>query len=376
MKIKYENKKIMIDRKIILLIYFVIVIVSKILRYTVMKQTLVDTARGYQIVNDILYNSDLHFAFSDINSSLAFNNAAVIFKIINIFGLTTYIQFEIYITIVWNMIVILIISNIDKLKSNSEGVFIISTIAILNIFNFTISKEPIQLLYFLLMYLFLISKIRAKSKFWFCIFVILISVLTYRSYYILFAFFSCVLYIIFSIFKKKERIKVKHIIIILFFIYITYVLFLYASNVFFPGAYSELLWLKSHTELSPAATQIYNVLNNPTTNNFKLALEYVILMIRLLVPYEIAFKGPKYLLFVLYQLMISFYLIKCIINYKKNDEITNYSLLLFIGFLLASVTFEPDYGSWVRHESVAFPLLLLIIGIKNKKYKENNEVRI
>ncbi len=373
MNLKYGDKKIIIDKKIILLLYVIIVIISKIVRYTVMKQTLVDTARGFQMLSDILYNKSLHLKISDIGSSLAFNNAAVIFKSINIFKLSTYVQFEIYITILWNLIVMYMILRLKNFQNNTISLFIMATISVLNIFNFTLSKEPIQLLYFLWIYMVLTSNLKNdRLKYLLCIFVIFISVFSYRNYYILFAFFSCVIYILFLVLNNKKKIGLKDIIFIILLIYIVYVVFLFASSILFPSSFKELLWLKSHKELYPAATQIYNVLNNPTSNIFKLSLEYVLLMIRLLIPYELILKGPKYLLFVIYQILITGYLIKAIKNYKNNDMISNYSLYLFISFLLASVTFEPDYGSWVRHESVAFPLMFLIMGLRPKSWKNKN----
>lgn len=37
------------------------------------------------------------------------------------------------------------------------------------------------------------------------------------------------------------------------------------------------------------------------------------------------------------------------------------ALYLYIAFLLCSAAFEPDFGSWIRHQGVALPVLLLLI---------------
>ena len=37
------------------------------------------------------------------------------------------------------------------------------------------------------------------------------------------------------------------------------------------------------------------------------------------------------------------------------------ALYLYLAFLLCSAAFEPDFGSWIRHQGVALPIILLIL---------------
>ena len=71
---------------------------------------------------------------------------------------------------------------------------------------------------------------------------------------------------------------------------------------------------------------------------------------------------------------------------KNNTKSQNLALYIYIAFILGSATFEPDFGSWVRHEAATFPILMIVTKIVqmdekieqeyerngNKDYKENN----
>ena len=37
------------------------------------------------------------------------------------------------------------------------------------------------------------------------------------------------------------------------------------------------------------------------------------------------------------------------------------ALYTYLAFLLCSAMFEPDFGSWLRHQSVAFPIIIYIL---------------
>ena len=370
MKIKFGSKEIQINKYFIFGFYLVFVIIAKVIRYTVMKSVLVDTARGFGMLDQILYNSNLHFQFSDENASMAFNNADVIFKTINIFGLSTYIQFEVYITILWNILILFIINRIDEVRDNIVGLYILLTIAVMNIFNFTLSKEPIQMLYFVLMYIVLGSKkISDNWKFILSIGVVLLSAITFRSYYILMAMFSIVMVFLCNIFIiRKEKVRLRHILIIIAMICVVYFVFLNIAKVMYPSSYKDLL--KYRLKLHDANSEIHTLIPGSKGNLVLFVIDYMLVVIRLMIPIELITMGPKYIIFVVYQIMVTYFVVSRLINIKRISKIERYSLYLYIGFILASATFEPDFGSWVRHEAVAFPLMLTLLGLKSKKKEE------
>ena len=69
--------------------------------------------------------------------------------------------------------------------------------------------------------------------------------------------------------------------------------------------------------------------------------------------------------------------IKVTLNYKKISDIRRISLYIYFAFLLGSATFEPDFGSWIRHEAVLFPILLILMDINkhNDSNKDKENVR-
>lgn len=367
MKKKESKENKIFGISLILLIYILIVIMSKVIRYTVMKFSLVDLSRGDEILYQILYDANLKFIFSITDSTIAFNNTAVIFKAINFFRLSTYTQFEIYITILWNIIVILLILKLDKLKNNMQAIYLILTIAVLNIFNFTLAKEPVQFLYFLAIYYILNKNIKTNYKLFWSIFIILISTFTFRNYYILFAFFTCISYVFVNfVFKKAKKIKLIHILLCFGIIIGSILIFLIVAEKITPSSYYELLTVRTHSSRE-AMTKIRTLISGSTSNKYNYIIEYILIIFRMLFPFELLGKGVKYIFFIFYQLIITFNLLYCIKKFKKNDDLTNLSLCLYIGFILASATFEPDFGSWIRHEAVTFPIFLIIMDINRKK---------
>lgn len=372
MKLTFASKELKINKYFIFGLYLVLVIIAKVVRYTVMKNVLVDSARGFSMLDQILYNENLHFQFSDENASMAFNNAEVIFKAINVFGLSTYVQYEILITILWNILILFIIARINKIEDSLVGIYIILTIAVMNIFNFTLSKEPIQMLYFVLMYLILSAKkISDKWKFVLSLGVVYLSTITFRSYYILMIMFSIVIAFLCNVLIiKKERVKFKHILCIIIMIAISYFIFLNIAKVVFPSSYNDLL--KYRLKTHEANSEIHTLISGSRRNLVLFVMDYMLVVIRLMIPVELVAMGPKYIIFVIYQIMVTYFIINKIKNIKRISKIERYALYLYIGFILASATFEPDFGSWVRHEAVAFPILIVMIGLKNKQKEKNS----
>ena len=134
-------------------------------------------------------------------------------------------------------------------------------------------------------------------------------------------------------------------------------------------------------------------------------------------PFELLIKGKiKYIFFIVFQSLLVLFIERAFINRKKNDitiveeeeeneednkeEVTisdndeetvfqedfedeieenddqrvlrlqqeedrrlsrTSALYLYLAFLLCSAAFEPDFGSWIRHQGVALPIILLIL---------------
>lgn len=159
-------------------------------------------------------------------------------------------------------------------------------------------------------------------------------------------------------------------------------------------------------------------------NRLLATVDYVIKIFRLMFPVELLIKGKvKYLFFIAFQVLLAFFISRAFINRRKpeaeeeeeeeeeeeaalatadiqvNEEEANSpqvadeeeeyeeeeeeddnedeeivkkreedrrqtrtaALYLYLAFLLCSAAFEPDFGSWIRHQGVALPIILLIL---------------
>lgn len=353
---------------VIILLFFVAIFLGKIVRYSVMKETLVDVGIGWNMIRYI-NQGNIDFGLTikneeDTNVIGATDNANAIFSFINVFKINTYYGFEIYISVIWNIILLIIIINLKKNFSIFESIFILASVSVLNIFNFCLAKEPIQMLYFILMYLILISNKSDKSKFIMCDLIFLLCSFTYRNYYILMFAFMIFVYLIYKyILEKMSRVKFKHIILVVFLIFICYFTFLNLAKIIDINAYNELIRVRTRT--SDAASDMRTIFKS--NNLFVFTIDYLIMLIRMLIPIELIKMGPKYIIYVVYQVLITSILIKNFISIKKISNTRRIAIYIFIAFLMGSAAFEPDFGSWIRHESVLFPIILVIGNIKEKK---------
>ena len=159
-------------------------------------------------------------------------------------------------------------------------------------------------------------------------------------------------------------------------------------------------------------------------NKLLATVDYVIKIFRLLFPVELLIKGKvKYLFFIAFQVLLAYFISRAFINrrkpeeeeeeddeeeaeeeaalaiadilvneevnspqvsdeeeYEEEEEVDDYedeeiekkkeedrrqtrtaALYLYLAFLLCSAAFEPDFGSWIRHQGVALPIILLIL---------------
>ena len=328
-----------------------------------MKTVLVDEGAGHEFLQEILYGNII-FSILSPDSTVTYL-FSWFYKILKI---DTYVEFEIVISIIWNMILLLmILKNKKKVYSFTETIFLMLSIMVLNIFDFCLSKEPIQMLYFIFIYLILKSnRIGEKKQYILSLLVILLSVFTFRTYYILIILFTITIQILCKMFIiKKETVKIVDIAKIIFLIGLVYFIFLNIAKIFSPENFNELIRVRLRT--SSAASDMGSLFHS--INLVIFCIDYLIMLIRMAIPIELLPLGIKYIPYVIYQLFITYYFIKALRNIKKNQPEQNIALYIFIGFFLASATFEPDFGSWVRHESVVLPIIFIFNGmiIKNKK---------
>jgi len=375
MKIK-EN--FFVKTTVIIVSMIFLILGAKVIRYTIMKSVLVDESSGHGMVDMINYNSNTMVS-SEYQTEEELNAATrtvKIFKNLNFFELNTYGEFEIYITIIWNAILLIIMFAMRKKLNVMQAVFLVLTILVLNIFNFNLAKEPIQMLYFILIYIIITNKaINETFKYWICFGILYWASATFREYYILIAGFMIgASWICKTFMLAKDKLKFFDIVVVVFALGVGYFLLLTIAKNVLPEEYYELVRVR--TRETEARTDISNLITDDDSNLVLFTLDYLLMLVRMMVPVELLTFGPKYWPYVAYQVMITFYVISALKNIKKNNKSKNIALYVYLGFLCGSATFEPDFGSWVRHEAAIAPVLFILADMYRFKQSETDlEIR-
>ncbi len=169
-------------------------------------------------------------------------------------------------------------------------------------------------------------------------------------------------------------IRRRHIVITVLLCFIGVFVFFYISQFISYDDYVEALNVRDGTAISvdeagAAASAIYNPIE-VNSNLGIFAFDYVINAVRMMVPIELIFKSPAYAPFFIYQIFILFYLFRTMKNIRNIDRKMLVVLSAFVAYFFGSVVFEPDFGSWVRHEATTFPILQLL-AYRSKNYQKN-----
>lgn len=372
-------KKIKVAVEVVIILCVIMALFGKLIRHTVMYESLVKPGIGWHMINDIVGNTQkfgltIKNSYSNEEVAGAAQNACAFFSTINVFHFDTYYSLEVYITILWNVLFLIITVRLKKSFNIGEVLFLAMTIAVLNIFDFCVAKEPIQMLYFVGMYAILCSKKSDKFKFLGIILMYILCYATYRNYYILMAGFFIYLWLIYNVLISKiNKVTKKNMFIIIMSIFTCYFIFLNIIKIIDNSAYSELIRVRLRE--STAASDMRAIFKSDNLAVF--TLDYIIMLVRMLFPIELVRMGPKYFIYFIYQIVITLLLIKNIKLINNISYTKRIALFTFMAFLMGSAAFEPDFGSWIRHEAVTFPVIYVMTGIKEiKNERELNEEKI
>ena len=290
----------------------------------------------------------------------AYEVAADFFRNINIFHFTTMLQWSIFLGILFNIFfIILFLSN--RGLDFKQTIFALMYTGILNIYIYNVGKDTIQLLIFTILFIIINLKIKNWIKIVGCFFVLFWESTFYRDYYIIIAFFF--LCIVLGIcFLRKKNVKVGFIkgVMILLILYAVVFVFLGIARESMPEDYDAVMVCKENTTQLGADTTI----DDKIAHEGKLLpfmANYVINSFRMAIPYELLKSGIYYLPFVAFEIFLIYYLVKAIFRLYKMDFKQILALSAFIAYFMGSVLFEPDFGSFVRHEAATFPVLYILI---------------
>lgn len=306
---------------------------------------------------------------------------ANIFAKLNIFHFTTLVQWSILIGLIFNVILVSIFIKVKGLDM-MQSIFALMCAGLCNIYVFNIGKDIVQ--FFLFFLCFVIISFDRISIWIRALGVALIfywESTFFRNYYIIMAAFTIGIFIILKIIKEKKiNINIKKIMFVVCILYSMMYVFLSIAKYFMPKEWNEILICKAGTDVMTASSMIYDRIDFGTNINLYM-LNYIINSVRMMFPFELLSGGVFYLPFFVFQVLLIYYMYR---NIKKIHVISNKNILAlstFMAFFMGSVLFEPDFGSFARHEAAAFPIIILFAIdnlhiIKGKVYEDSGDNKV
>lgn len=281
------------------------------------------------------------------------------YKHIDFFKLSTPGQWSVAMGLALTPLLMIMVSRVQEMGFK-ECIFTLMATGILNIYVFGITKEVVQLLFFVAIYLIISLPINNTFiKLAGCAGVFYWESLFYRSYYIIMAAMVVFVYFVFMWLKKREQIRKKHVFGAIVGCFLAIFIFLFVSQFISAKDFHDAINIRDLSVNIEANTAIINPIE--VNSNYGIFMfDYVLAAFRMMAPIELLIKGPAYAPFVVYQFFILYYYIKTLINIKKLDAKMVVVISSFTAYIMGSFVFEPDFGSWVRHEASTFPILQMM----------------
>lgn len=306
--------------------------------------------------------------------------AADLFRSINFAGLETMVDWSICLGIIFTALAILMIIRADA-PDFLQSLFMLATVGLLNIYIFTIGKDIIQFTFFLAVYVVLLLPIgNSLVKMLLSCGVLYYESTFFREYYILIAALIFAVYVILEFFRSRRQLGFGSMLIIIVLLFgVIYAMMATAQSIM-PDEYQQIMDLRTGYDIAfgdsaDASTLILNLIPGDGLPMFM--VNYVINAFRMLIPIELAMRGVFYLPFFMFQCMVTAYMVNLLRQINRINEPTLFlALCVFLGYALGSFIFEPDFGSWTRHEAATFPVLHLLVLNQYQKVPLTQEERL
>lgn len=290
---------------------------------------------------------------------------AEFFYYINFFNIDNLLEWSIYISIIFFFINVLFLKNIYELKFNK---FLLIAIALLLWYLFAagITKEVVQTLVYFSIYFIIYNDNFCKSPFVKVIVgvgIIYCSSLVFREYYALVALLTIFVYCINQFLKDKFNHINKYLLLLTIYILMIVVFLFIISNIM-PEEYTKIMILKNEVYATKLEGNTDSFIGNVLYGDSLLIymINYIINYFRMLIPLELLIVGKIYYIpFIIYQISFSYYYVKNIYNLQHIDEKKFLNIIFLTSYILVSVMMEPDFGSWVRHQTACYMFVVKLL---------------
>lgn len=241
--------------------------------------------------------------------------------------------------------------------------------ALSSMYVFMICKDIIQL--FVALAVFLLATRMRDVRVSMVIIVALLTweAATWRTYYYIVAAFVPVAYYLIIWLRDREsgwRRGLTFVLVLL----VTALAFAFLLKLVSPSDYSKIVMQHGADREEITMGAASGISSLITVTDFSpvpiFVLNWFINALRILFPVELFMKSPYYWAFAVYQLLISVSVIGSMAR-GLPDCRARLCVSVYIAFVLASATFEPDFGSWVRHETAWLPIVIAsVLGYAGK----------
>lgn len=252
-----------------------------------------------------------------------------------------------------------------------EAGLILAAVALCGMYIFMLNKDFLQFLFFLGAFFIITSRLSVREKLVSCTVLFALEFSLWRQYYLIVAVFLVGLY--FALRFACSRARTTRDKITIFVAVAILGMLIFSTILYFasPENYAAIAGKhgvdREEYTTSMAASGIASLIDvTPSSPPYLFVANWVVNTARLLFPVELFLKGSYYAVFVVYQLGISFFAVRALIRVKHCDRESLLVLALYFAFVLASATFEPDFGSWVRHETACLPVILLVVSVSRR----------
>lgn len=245
---------------------------------------------------------------------------------------------------------------------------VLAAVALCGVYIFMLNKDFLQFLVFLTAFGFIVSRMSFRGKMASCTALFVLEFLLWRQYYIIVAVFLVGLYFALKFTCSKTRSARARVTVFLALTIVGMLLFSFVLFVASPENYAAVAGKhgvdREEYTVMAAASGIASLIDVTSSSPpYLFVANWVVNTLRLLFPVELFFKGPYYAVFAVYQLCISFFAFRALVCTREANREALLVLALYFAFVLASATFEPDFGSWVRHETACLPVILLVVSV-------------
>lgn len=181
--------------------------------------------------------------------------------------------------------------------------------------------------------------------------------IAFRKYYLLILAGSLILYLSLKIPNRKKRALLLEALCLLT------IIGLLVLRQIRPGLLAELFEsrasvLEGNSAFRTVNTAIADFVPNPNRLVLFYLLNYSINAVRMMIPLELISKGVLQLCFVAWQFFITLCLgriLVCCWRAPASDS-NKLSVAFLAAWYIVSFLFEPDFGSFVRHQAALFPI--------------------